>query len=248
MKIVQSYWSKPNKSFEKGFQNKISGGWRNIKYQYMSWALSCLKLKTFYPNIELVTDLEGKRILIEQLGLPYDNVRIELDNLNKYPVELWALGKLYTYALQNEPFIHVDNDVFIWEKFNNQIEKAELIGQHVDNDEDHYHHALKHLKELNIKLPSFLINDFEKNNKFNASNAGIIGGSNVCFFKEYVNEAFHLINSQLGKINKSLFGTSYAIIYEQYLYSAMARKNQIKISHLFEADKSKKNGFSEFYE
>ena len=45
-----------------------------------------------------------------------------LDELNDYPIELWAIGKLYAYGLQNEPFLHVDNDTFIWSRFSNKIE------------------------------------------------------------------------------------------------------------------------------
>ncbi len=80
----------------------------------MSWTLSCLNLRKFYENVELVTDEVGYRYLIEKLKLPYSSVRVELDCINTYPSSLWAIGKLYTYGIQNEPFIHVDGDVYIW--------------------------------------------------------------------------------------------------------------------------------------
>ncbi len=239
MKIVHSYWSKPSRVNKANFNEKAFGGWRHKKYEYMSWALSCLTLKKFYPNIEIVTDLDGKKLLIDQLRLPYTNVRVELDYLNKYPHQLWALGKLFAYGLQEEPFIHVDNDIFIWEKFDNSIEKAQLVAQHVDDDETHYHFAMDHLKANNIQIPSVLIEDLKKYNKFNSSNAGIIGGNNISFFKEYVENSFKFINSQLGKTNKNIKGSSYAIIYEQYLYSALARRNNIGIRHLFEGMEKK---------
>ncbi len=239
MKIIQSYWSKPSRINKASFNDKAYGGWRHKKYEYMSWALSCLTLKKFYPDIEVVTDLAGKKLLIDQLELPYKNVRIELDCLDKYPEELWAVGKLLAYGLQDEPFIHVDNDIFIWEKFSAKIEKAQLVAQHVDDEETHYNFAMDHLKTNNIQIPSILLKDLRRYNKYNASNAGIIGGNNIDFFKEYVKEAFDFIDSQFGKTHKTIIGSSCAIIYEQYLYSALARKNTIKICHLFE-EKEKK--------
>ena len=133
MKIIHSYWSKPALYTGKGVKEKTFGGWPSKKYEYMSWALSCLSFKKFYPNIELITDAYGKKTLVDELQLPYTSVKIELDVLNKYPTQLWALGKLHAYSLQEEPFIHVDNDIFIWRKFDDEIENAHLIAQHVDH-------------------------------------------------------------------------------------------------------------------
>lgn len=78
----------------------------------MSWALSCLKFKEIYNEIELVTDINGKHLLYDILELPYTNVVTKLDDLNDYNHNLWALGKLYAYKLQQEPFIHVE---LMWE-------------------------------------------------------------------------------------------------------------------------------------
>lgn len=239
MKIVHSYWSKPSIINKESYSEKAFGGWRHKKYEYMSWALSCLTFKKWYPNIELVTDLAGKELLIDQLQLPYKSVKVELDVLNKYPEQLWAVGKLFAYGLQDKPFIHVDNDIFIWEKFSPNIENAPLVAQHMDEIEDHYHTAIAHLKENKIEIPSLLEEDLKKFKRFNASNAGIIGGNDIAFFQEYVKEAFHFIDSQFDKLHKGLNGSSYAILYEQYLYSAMARKKNIDIRHLFEGEEKK---------
>lgn len=234
MKIVHSYWSKPTNMTGTRFNEKFSGGWRHKKYEYMSWALSCLTHKKYYENIELVTDLAGKTILVDKLKLPYNSIRIELEKLKNIPSQLWALGKLFAYNLQEEPFLHVDGDVYIWEKYSDAIENAELVAQHVDYKEDDYKFAISHLKEHNISIPIVLLKDFVMLGRFKASNAGIIGGKNIGFFKTYVKEALRFINSNDGQSEQAIIGSSYAIIYEQYLYSAMARKENLKIDHLFE--------------
>jgi len=233
MKIVQSFWSKPIYSSFNQNNHKHFGGWRYKKYSYMSWALSCLTFKKNYNNIELVTDLQGKKLLIDTLQLPFSNVRVELDSLNRYPEQLWAVGKLYSYALQEEPFIHVDNDIFIWSRFPKKIETADLVAQNTDLIEPDYQQALQHLTSHDIELPLLLKKDYELHNKFNSSNAGIIGGNNVDFFKEYSKRSFEFIHSNLSKVNKNIIGSSFAIIYEQYLYCALARKYNIEICHLF---------------
>ncbi|MGB5821926.1 MAG: DUF6734 family protein [Saonia sp.] len=232
MKIVHSFWSKPSLNRDAKLE-KSNGGWRHPKYYYMSWALSCLSFKKCYGEIELVTDLEGKKMLIDQLELPYTSVKVELDLLNNYPVQLWAIGKLYTYGIQDTPFIHVDNDIYIWKKFGNRIENASLVAQHTDKEE-HYSMALERLKHYNIKIPSLLTEDYQNHKEFNCSNVGIIGGTNYPFFKEYVHKAFQFVDGNLDNITDTLMGSTYALVYEQYLFSAMARKKRIEVQHLFE--------------
>jgi hypothetical protein len=61
-RIVQSYCSK-------AYQNTPNSGWAFRESHYMSWALSCLQLKQFYDEIELVTDSEGADLLIRDHGV-----------------------------------------------------------------------------------------------------------------------------------------------------------------------------------
>ncbi len=197
----------------------------------MSWALSCLTFKKVYGAIELVTDKKGKAILIDALQLPYTEVKVVLDQLNHYPKKLWAIGKLYTYSIQNDPFIHVDGDVYIWERFDAHLEKAQLVGQHVDGEEGHYDFALGHLKNNGIGIPGEITADLSLQGRIRATNAGIIGGRNTAFFKEYADRAFSFIDSNRSKITPSLVGSSYALIYEQLLFSVMARAKGIEVAH-----------------
>lgn len=233
MKIVHSFWSKPSLD-TMGVSEKSNGGWRQGKYHLMSWALSCLSFKKHYGNIELVTDPFGKELLIDELELPYSSFSIDLKKLNIYPKHLWALGKIYSYGIQKEPFLHVDGDVYIWERLGPFIENAELCAQHMDSKEGHYHFAMNQLKNSKIVFPREFRNDYDVQKKYNASNAGIIGGTNIDFFQEYVELAFKFIDENLSKISESVLGSSYALIYEQYLFSVLARKKNVKIRHYIE--------------
>ena len=133
MKIVQSLWSKPNQGLPFSEKNKL--GWPDRKYNYFSWALSVLQFKQYYDEVELVTDKEGYQLLIDKLGLPYSRVQVLLDDVNDYPPRLWAIGKIYVYNIQEQPFIHADGDVFIWKKFDERFESAPLVAQHWEGGE-----------------------------------------------------------------------------------------------------------------
>ena len=122
MKIVQSFWSKPHSdALINVWESRSHGGWLDDKYHYMSWALSSYQLRKYYDEVELVTDAAGKELLIDILNLPYTNVVVKLDEINDYDRDLWALGKVYTYSLQQSPFLHVDGDIFIWKPFEKKL-------------------------------------------------------------------------------------------------------------------------------
>lgn len=123
MKIIQTFWTGHSKIGDNPFD--LKAGWLSCEYHWMSWALSCLQLKKFYSNIELITDSIGKKILIDTFNLPYSSVSTALENsLDKYPAELWSLAKIFSYSIQKEQFIHVDGDVFLWQSLDDKFENA----------------------------------------------------------------------------------------------------------------------------
>jgi len=233
MKIVHSLWTKP---FKNALNEKLPnyGGWPSKEFLYMSWALSCLQFRKFYNDVELVTDKDGYQLLIEKLKLPYTSVKVVLDAINHYPEKLWAMGKLYAYKIQETPFLHVDGDVFIWEKFKPTLVHASLIAQHFDITNGHYNHALQEAQKFGFHLPD-VINNYVKNNS-NASghNAGIIGGSDIEFFQKFCNESLNMIDENKGKYTVNFKATSYALLYEQFLFSALARQDKKNVTCLID--------------
>lgn len=233
MKIIHSLWTKP---LEKPYKNLGLGGWRHSKYFYMSWALSCLTLNKIYGHIELITDHHGCDILINKLKLPYSSVNLHLDCLKGYNERLWALGKLHAYSIQKEPFIHVDGDVYLWQSFGDVVENAGLTAQQLDLDIGHYSYALSEIKENSFYLPEFMWEDSLKHSRIRSSNAGVIGGNDIEFIKKYCSIAFDIIEKNMSKYNLTFKGSSYAIIYEQYLFSCLARKDNKEITYYLDYD------------
>jgi hypothetical protein len=224
MKIIQSYWSLPSLGSDKDIYGRSNGGFIDARFNYMSWALSCLTLKRFYKNVELITDKKGKELLIDTLNLPYTNVTVCLDELNHYHPKLWAIGKIKAYQLQDEPFLHVDGDIFIWKAFgNDNFHRNPLIVQNMDYAYSWYDSMLNDIESFFEYIPQEIIENYTIRKDITAINAGIIGGSDIDFFQRYTHEAFEFVNRNINcfeKINIGLFNN----VFEQYLFYAMAFK------------------------
>ncbi|MEL6867263.1 MAG: DUF6734 family protein [Bacteroidota bacterium] len=249
MKIVQSLWSKPGHKAENvSLYDKNAGGWLNRKYNYMSWALSCLTLRKNYSEVELVTDLEGKELLIDQLQLPYTKVKVALDDINAYNPDLWALGKLYAYRIQKEHFIHVDGDIYVWGKFPKRILEASLLAQHEEINYLFYKDIYKNIKDIFYYIPEVIVKDRMYNDQIFASNAGIIGGTDIDFFQRYTKTAFDFIDRNedfftKAKIDVGQFNT----FYEQYLFSCLAKEAGTPIVYYLTSINDKFDGLAEFF-
>ena len=107
MRAVWSFWSKP-------FQAYKGRIWRQPQHHLLAWGLSLRLARQHFAETHLVTDTAGKQLLVDLLGLKFDNVSTELDQLRDADPGWWALGKLIAYSLQDRSFIHIDTDVFLW--------------------------------------------------------------------------------------------------------------------------------------
>lgn len=226
LKIIQTFWV--SKDHKNSLLNK--GGFICPEIHFMSWTLSCLQLHKFYKNIELHTNQAGKELLIDLCGLPYTKVHLSLETefINSLLPSMWAYSKIHTYSLQEKPFLHIDGDIFIWKAFDENLMQSDLIAQNVENNLPVYKSCIAVIEKQASFIPSWLhLSDSE--NK--AYNAGIIGGMNIPFFKEYTRLAFEFYEE-----NKSQFAlltndnNHIHIIPEQYLYYALSKTLNIDVA------------------
>lgn len=242
MKIVHSFWTKPYLS--KGF-NKFKGGWFEKQYYYMSWALSCLQFRQYYEQVELVTDSYGKQILVDALQLPYTSVRVELDQLNDYHPDLWALGKTIAYRLQEEPFIHADGDVYLYERLPAALEAAPLIAQHLEADFPYYAPHYEMMEQVFEYIPECMLQDRAQNPIFNAYCAGLLGGQDYAFFKEYAREVFALIDRNAHLLDK-LIPNHLNVLFDQYLFYCLTQQERKTVHCFAEGVTLEFKGFTDF--
>lgn len=224
MKIVQTFWS-GGKEIESPLQ--ISAGWIYPEYHWMSWALSCLLLRRLYDRVELYTDEIGKRVLVDILQLPYTDVHVVFDDSFVIHPKLFSLAKIRTYSLQEEPFIHVDGDLFLWNPLPENIMNAGLIASNPEVNlyfnkevlvemEEHFQYIPSHLKDIHMQEHIF------------SSNAGIFGGSNIPFIKKYCSKAKQIIKENENSLEKVNIGHTNMLIEQISLFYLAAREN-IKI-------------------
>lgn len=238
MKIVQSFWSKPAlaQPLTNQMLSRAGGGWRSPKHHYLAWVLSCMQLSTYYDAVELVTDEAGKRLLIDELQLPYTSVRVELDALNPYDASLWAIGKLWAYAVQTAPFLHVDSDVFIWGPFPEAVGQAPLLVQGIDStDLTFYSLTLSVLADAGFWLPPE-IRAAHRTGSFRSISAGVFGGTDLAFIHEYSRQAIAFADrnqDKLARINVPGIGPGmFNLIYEQLYGWCLAEAQHRRVTVL----------------
>jgi hypothetical protein len=122
LKAVWSFWSKP-------FRSHHHRVWASEKHHLLAWVLSTQTARQHYRATELHTDDAGARMLVDGIGLEFDRVCISLNALRAHDPGWWALGKLYAYRSQREPFVHLDNDVFLWRPLPERLMTAPLLAQ-----------------------------------------------------------------------------------------------------------------------
>lgn len=86
----------------------------------------------WFDKIELNTDDYGYNIFKHFAS---DKIKINstLNHLDKMDTYLfWAYPKIYSLTLQDEPFIHIDGDIFIFRKLKNELFQGELGFQNLE--------------------------------------------------------------------------------------------------------------------
>ncbi len=121
-----SLWSKP-------CINGKAHGFSSIQSMIESIILSANVIKKNHKEIHFYTDNKGYEWIKPYLSdLPFTKIEVCLDEINWLDDLYWSLGKMYVYSLQKEPFIHIDNDVFVWNGFNDELTKKDFLFQEIE--------------------------------------------------------------------------------------------------------------------
>lgn len=244
MRAVQTLWTKNEDLLKNGF------GWMHPQYNLMSWALSCLTLKDHYEDVVLYTDSNGYAILHDYLKLPYTDIIIQYDDLNCHK-DLWAYTKLFTYSIQEKPFIHVDGDIYLPNGLPKKIESGALIAQNFEIGTAYYKNMVEHIMNQPISIPDLLLKEMKKDS-VSSYNAGVLGGNDLKFIKEYCQTAFDFIeNNHLREVEDWVANVNYNILFEQILFHCLIEEKNKKVStiidHSINDNGYSYNEFCDFY-
>ena len=192
MRAVWSFWSKP-------FHAQQGRAWREPLHHLLAWGLSLRLARRHYPETMLVTDTPGKTLLVDRLGLEFSHVSTDLDRLRKADPAWWSLGKLTAYSLQDQPFVHLDTDVFLWKPLPASLITAPVFAQ----CPEHYHAVQQWcsprsiegaFERHNLTLPDEWIWARSRwEHTFREANCGITGGNRCDFLRHYANLALALV-------------------------------------------------------
>jgi len=222
MKFIQSWWD---------IQNKGTIPEKDIPIIELSRLTIEYNLDT---KITFYTDLKSLS------GLNYTNV--EPLDMTGYPKEMWCLGKLVAISKQTEPFIHMDIDMFIWNKFS--LEKFNvpfMVFHHEDWDLYHMQYS-KH-----IPPPPTLKKGYDD---FNSKNFGMVGGTEWRCIVDTANEILEHVKKYqdvIVELTRKYEGDNVSqtpVLIEQVWMSEIMRKKGIKAKS-FLGDKDSK--FNPFY-
>jgi len=177
-RVVFSYFNA-----DEEFVNKC--GFVNYSDFLYTLALAVKCASRHFPEVHMVSTPWAIK-MFQKIGLHVTHYNDKLKDMEDVSPFFWAYGKLLAYNEQDVPFVHIDNDVFLWEPLPKRLLKADLCFQsHEPMDLDGY-------KYYNMMRPCFAdapvkpkkivdnpVTDF-------AYNCGICGGSNLDFFKEWI--------------------------------------------------------------
>jgi hypothetical protein len=245
MRAVWSYWSRPIEAHKEG------NAWCQPIHHLLAWGLSVRTAMRHYPESVLITDNPGRRLLVDRLGLPFTHVSTELERLRGVDPKWWALGKLVAYSLQDRPFLHVDTDVFLWNRLPVHLEEAPVFAQNPEYPGVHPvggpggPHEIEHVfASAGVQLPvEWQWERSRDASHYPEENCGIVGGNRVDFLRYYANLALDLVlNPGRAGAWARVGNKSYNGIVEQFLLAACVgyhRHNPrspfkgVRVAHLF---------------
>lgn len=221
MRAVWSFWSKPYRTH----RNRV---WGSEKLHLLSWVLSTETAKRHYQPCALYTDNEGARLLVDGVGLEFDAVYTTLNAISGADPEWWALGKLYTYRAQVDPFVHIDNDVFLWKALPHELGSAPVFAQNAEPfipGQSFYRPEVVE-SALNGAATGWLPPEWvwyrQSGIDSRGECCGVFGGNRVDFIRHYAAQAIRLIEhpgnrSALEALPDKIVHT---VLVEQYLLAA----------------------------
>ncbi len=245
MKAVWSFWSKP-------FEAHRRSMWPSERHHLFAWALSVETARQHYPDTWLITDDAGARMLVDGLGLPFTRVSTELNALAHHDPDWWALGKVYAYRMQTEPFVHIDNDVFLWKRLPARLEHADVFAQNPEpiSGSTPYYQPERLEYAIERATGGWLPDEwrwYRRASKYQrAECCGLFGGNRIDFISRFAEASLRSVNDPCNQhaLQSLPDKRMHSLLIEQYLLAAFVEYHKdlailpwgkVHIEYLFNA-------------
>lgn len=188
-RAVYTFWTKP--------EQKASYAWASPQMMLNSWIASVENARNHFGEIVLRTDEAGKRMLVNELGLEFDEVVIAFEGLDetRYP---WTTCKLMSYRdeAKRGPATHLDFDLFLTRVEDKSIFDAPLFCQNIEPEVvSTSHYADDEL--LSMKAVPEWYWTWRKKSRA-ALNCGILGWNDCEFMLFYAETALRFLEANAG--------------------------------------------------
>lgn len=222
MNILMSLWTKP-------CTNGKAHGYSTVENMVNSIILSSNVIKKKYDNIIFYTDKLGYEWIEPFLDqLPFSKIEVVMDEINWLDDNYWSLGKMYVYSLQKEPFLHIDNDVFIWEKFTDEMLSKDFLFQEIEKFGDKlFNFYDKGLKIYGLAIPK----EIEVlNAAFNCGIFGCLTQEGLKIIQDYYDIGYKFVKKTkvIPNIDKEAISEralASVIIEQVFIYSLVVKNN-----------------------
>jgi len=221
MRGVWSFWTRPYRAHHYSF-------WLSDWHHLLAWVLSVETARRHVGSTALITDDAGAEMLVDGIGLEFDDVSTVLNALDDEDPDWWCLGKLYAYRAQTEPFVHIDSDCFLWHALPERMTRADLLAQSpepfVYGGSTYYRPDVvgRVLDSVGGWMPEEL-RWYAACRGEVAINCGVFGGNRLGFIRRYADLAIRLVQDPANRPGwRSLTDKVYYenVLAEQYVLGA----------------------------
>jgi hypothetical protein len=206
------------------------GGTAMIRGKVFMMALSAATIARYYDNFEFITDDAGKN-LVEECKFPYTKVISVGENFDSDSA-FWVHSKFQAY-LDSKPFIHFDNDIFLWKELPKWTHTAGILATHSESAAwPKYEEWLNNVKALFPNMPKFHEEYYLNRMPINMA---IFGGNDIAAINNYAKEVLDIVEKDMNNFkhfndeerNKKAYGLMPVI--EQLWGSYLLQSKQGKV-------------------
>lgn len=239
--IETALYSFASNSTKSEISPKAFFGFNNESDFALSWITSVKSAKLHFKNVVLVTDTWAWDNIFSKLDLPFDEVKLTLDSIDEN-TNMWAISKAHAILEMNEPFLHIDSDVYIWEALDKKYLMSNLLVQSNESSESDiqsdFYNQLEQLHLLYFNGTNvYLDNSNMSERNIYAYNCGVVGGTDVEFLRKWAGQMIETANSIdyiMPSINELTNSGDIMVWVEQTLLMLMAEHHMVDVSELVE--------------
>lgn len=188
----------------------------------------------------LYTDEKGKEDL---KNIQFSEVRLFPEKINQLPKKVWSLGKLVAMSDMNEPFFHIDQDIFMYKNVLKDLMEKDFVCLHDEPTAEIYLNLFPIHNHFQDIQPNLLKEKYEMESK----NFGIVGGKAFKELKQVTSEIVDICienkNTFESFNHKPNDGHILSVFIEQIWIPAMMKKLNIFPSFVLDVDVSQKECF-----